>query len=270
MVIETAEPGQPEAVAVEADDLGKALRVSREPNLHQLQSFTAGQPSASTDQGSGPTIGRPRDCNNPGASHESSKLRSNSSSSNPDFRAALVSSPVIELSGSRVRLRAPTLDDVDALAAAADADPSSMGRTQETTRDRLLERIERKPTLEHDGFLGLVVEYESRLVGDIQARAPMHGMPPGGCEIGISLFPESRGLGIGREAVALLTGHLLDAGFHRVQATTATTNTAMRRVLEHVGYTFEGILRDYGPTGEGGREDFAMYSFTARDRAPAG
>jgi RimJ/RimL family protein N-acetyltransferase len=177
---------------------------------------------------------------------------------------------VIELSGSRVRLRPPTLDDVDALAAAADADPSTMRRTGEKMRDRLLERIERKPTLEHDGFLGLAVEYERSLVGEISARAPMYGMPPGGCEIGISLFPESRGLGIGREAVALLTSHLLDAGFHRVQATTATTNAAMRRVLEHVGYTFEGILRDYGPTAEGGREDYAMYSFTPRDRASAG
>ncbi len=173
---------------------------------------------------------------------------------------------MIELSGSRVRLRPPTLDDVDALAAAADADPSTMGRTGEKARDRLLERVERKPTLEHDGFLGLVVEHESSLVGDIQARAPLHGMPPGGCEIGVSVFPESRGLGIGREAVALLTNHLLDAGFHRVQATTATANTAMRRVLEHVGYRFEGTLRDYGPTADGGREDYAMYSFTARDR----
>ena len=174
---------------------------------------------------------------------------------------------MIERSGSRVRLRPPTLDDVDALAAAADADPSAIGRTGEKLRDRLLERVERKPTLEHDGFLGLVVEYESSLVGDIQARAPMHGMPPGGCEIGVSLFPESRGLGIGREAVALLTNHLLDAGFQRVQATTATANAAMRRVLEHVGYTFEGTLRDYGPTVDGGREDYAMYSFTARERA---
>jgi RimJ/RimL family protein N-acetyltransferase len=176
---------------------------------------------------------------------------------------------VIELAGSRVRLRPPTLDDVDALAAAVDADPSTVERTSEEARDRLRERVERKPTLEHDGFLGLVVEHESSLVGDIQARAPMHGMPPGGCEIGVSLFPESRGLGIGREAVALLTSHLLDGGFHRVQATTATANSAMRHVLEHVGYTFEGTLRDYGPTAGGGREDYAMYSFTARDRASA-
>jgi RimJ/RimL family protein N-acetyltransferase len=66
--------------------------------------------------------------------------------------------------------------------------------------------------------------------------------------------------------VALFTDYLLETGFHRVQATTAADNTAMRRVLEHAGYTFEGILRDYGPTDGGSREDYAMYSFTARDR----
>ncbi len=174
---------------------------------------------------------------------------------------------MIEVAGSRVRLRPPTLDDVDAISAAADADPSTMGETGETAREKLLKRIERKPTLEHDGFLGLVIEHERTPIGEIQARAPKHGMPPGGCEIGITLFPESRGLGLGREAVALFTNHLLDAGYYRVQATTATGNAAMRRVLERVGYAFEGIVRDYAPTADGGREDYAMYSFTARDRA---
>ena len=174
---------------------------------------------------------------------------------------------MIDLAGSRVRLRPPTLADVDALSATADADQSRMRETGETERERLLKRIERNPTLEDGGFLGLVVEHESKPVGEIQARAPKHGMPPGGCEIGISLLPESRGLGLGREAVALFTDHLLDAGFHRVQATTATDNAAMRRVLEHVGYAFEGTLRNYAPSDDGGREDYAMYSFTARDRA---
>jgi RimJ/RimL family protein N-acetyltransferase len=154
---------------------------------------------------------------------------------------------VIELAGSRVRLRPPTLADVDALSAAADADFSTMREAGETARERLLKRIERKPTLKHDGFLGLVVEHERSPIGEIQARAPKYGMPPGGCEIGVSLFPESRGLGLGREAVALFTNHLLDAGFHRVQATTATANAAMRRVLEHVGLRIRGDTAQLRP-----------------------
>ena len=174
---------------------------------------------------------------------------------------------MIDLSRSGVRLRPPTFDDVDALVAAADDDPANLGLGGgDAARRRLRGQVERPPTLEDDGLLGLVVEHEGRLVGDIQARAPKHGMPPGGCEIGITLFAEARGLGIGREAVALFTDYLLETGFHRVQATTAADNTAMRRVLEHAGYTFEGILRDYGPTDGGSREDYAMYSFTARGR----
>jgi hypothetical protein len=101
-----------------------------------------------------------------------------------------------------VRLRPPTLADVDAISAAADADPSTMRETGETERERLLKRIERKPTLEDDGFLGLVIEHDGRTVGEIQARAPRHGMPPGGCESS-PCSPESPRPGLGREPVAL-------------------------------------------------------------------
>jgi RimJ/RimL family protein N-acetyltransferase len=174
---------------------------------------------------------------------------------------------VIDLSGEHVRLRRPTLEDVDALAAAATADPTQMGASDDTASERLRRRVALQPTLEDDGFLSLVIEHDGILVGDIQARAPKHGMPPGGCEIGIALFPEARGKGIGREAVTLFTDYLLETGLHRVQATTAADNAAMRRVLEHTGYAFEGVLRDYAPTADGGREDYAMYALTARDRS---
>jgi RimJ/RimL family protein N-acetyltransferase len=177
---------------------------------------------------------------------------------------------VIGSASSIVQLRPPALEDVDALSAATDADSSPFAKEGETARARLLKRIERKPTLEDDGFLGLVIEHQGAPVGEIQARAPRYGMPPGGCEIGVSLLPEARGVGLGREAVRLLTDHLLDLGFHRVQATTSLANAAMRRVLEQLAYSFEGTLRDYAPDGEGRREDYAMYSFTARDRETAG
>jgi RimJ/RimL family protein N-acetyltransferase len=110
--------------------------------------------------------------------------------------------------------------------------------------------------------MSLVVERDGRPVGDIQARAPKNGMPPGVCEIGISLLRDARGRGIGREAVALFTDHLLGAGWPRVQASTATENLAMRRVLDHLGFAFEGVLRSYAPAADGGREDYAMYART--------
>jgi RimJ/RimL family protein N-acetyltransferase len=154
---------------------------------------------------------------------------------------------VVELAGKRVLLRAATPADVEAIV------------EDELHRERLLRQIERDPTLKDGGFLGLVVVADGALVGDIQARAPYHGFPPGTCEIGITLFPEARGRGLGLEAVMLFTRHLLREEMARVQASTAVDNVAMRTVLERAGYEFEGVLRSYAP-GDHGREDYAMYA----------
>ena len=167
-----------------------------------------------------------------------------------------------EVAGARVRLRPITLDDVDALVAAQEAEPASFGPSGDEGRERLRRQVERRPTLEADGFLSLGVESEGRLVGDVQARAPRHAFPPGVCEIGITLFAEARGQGLGREVVALFTEYLFGEGWRRVQSTTAVENLAMRRVLDHAGYAFEGVLRGYGPSEDGGREDYAMYAAT--------
>ena len=169
---------------------------------------------------------------------------------------------MVDVVGTRVRLRSLTLEDVEPLAAGMEADPRSFGPGGEEARARLRKQVERNPTLEDGDFLDLAIEADGRLVGDVQARMPPRAWPGGVCEIGISLFAEARGQGYGREAVTLFTDYLFDEGLERVQASTAADNAAMRRVLELVGYGFEGILRSYGPTPDGGREDYAMYAAT--------
>ena len=47
-----------------------------------------------------------------------------------------------------------------------------------------------------------------------------------------------------------------------MQASTAVSNAPMRRVLEALGWELEGILRAYGPSEGGGREDYALYAIT--------
>ena len=168
---------------------------------------------------------------------------------------------MVELAGEAVLLRPPEERDVDALVAGAGGD-GSFGPGGDEARARVLGHIERRPTLEDGGFLGLVVEAGGEPVGDIQARAPKHGFPPGVCEIGITLFPAARGKGYGLEAVRLFTEHLLDAGWPRVQASTAIGNAAMRRVLERCGYVEEGILHSFAPADDGGRDDYVMYAAT--------
>ena len=172
---------------------------------------------------------------------------------------------MIDVVGTRVRLRSLTLDDLEPLAAAREADETSFGPGGEQARARLRKEIQRSATLEDGEYLDLALEADGRLIGDVQARMPPRAWPAGVCEIGILLFEDARGRGYGREAVTLFTDYLFREGLERVQASTAAGNIAMRRVLEVVGYGFEGILRSYGPTPEGGREDYAMYAASRAD-----
>jgi RimJ/RimL family protein N-acetyltransferase len=167
---------------------------------------------------------------------------------------------------ARVRLRPAVVADIDALVASRDGS-GEIGPSADELRDRLPKQIAQSPTLARDGFFSLVVESEGRLIGDIQARAPKKAYPPGVCEIGISLFPDARGQGFGREAVTLFTELLFESGMERVQASTALDNVAMRRVLEHVGYEFEGVLRFFMPDDAGAREDYALYAVVKPDWA---
>ncbi|MDQ5820332.1 MAG: GNAT family N-acetyltransferase [Actinomycetota bacterium] len=173
---------------------------------------------------------------------------------------------MVEVNGTRVRLRSVTLEDVEPLAAAVDSDPTNLGPGGEAARERLRKQVERNPTLDDGGFVDLAIEADGRLVGNIQARMPRQAFPGGVCEIGISLFPDARGHGYGRDAVTLFTEYLFGEGVDRVQASTSADNAAMRRVLELVGYHFEGVLRSYGPAPDGGREDYAMYAAIRGDR----
>ena len=145
------------------------------------------------------------------------------------------------------------------------ASPWRVGASKDraTARRTLRRRIARSGVFA-DGRLELAVDLDGQVVGDIEARHPPGSMPPGVYEIGIELYAvETRGHGVGSEAVELLTTHLFDehaAG--RVQATTAVTNGPMRRVLERLGYVEEGVLRAFMPATDGLREDYVMYAVT--------
>ena len=118
-----------------------------------------------------------------------------------------------------------------------------------------------------DGFLQLAVEADGRLVGDVQARRPKHGLPEGAFELGIDLYdPADRGKGYGRAAVEQLTELLFrDHAAGRVQASTSVDNAAMCRVLERLGYRREGVMRAFWPLPDGSRQDFALYAVTRGD-----
>jgi RimJ/RimL family protein N-acetyltransferase len=164
-----------------------------------------------------------------------------------------------------VRLRPFRPDELDQLMAQRD-DTVPAGREDEAKR-RMRDRIAQRGKLV-DGRLDLGVEAEGRLVGHVEARQPKGAMPSGVFEIGIAIFEDVRGRGYGRAAVAALTEHLIaEHEAYRVQASTDLVNTAMRTVLEQLGWTFEGVLRGFMPTRDGGRVDYAMYGITRPDWA---
>jgi RimJ/RimL family protein N-acetyltransferase len=164
------------------------------------------------------------------------------------------------LRGERVLLRPFREEELDKLVQQAEESPPYIGG--KPSRERLVSRIE-SSGLFVDGRLDLAVEFEETLAGSIQARAAAQRLPPGVCELGIQIADRLRGRGIGTEAVAVLTEHLLENGYPRVQASTDVANIAMRRALERAGFAQEGVLRAFMPEDDG-RVDYALYARTAR------
>lgn len=87
----------------------------------------------------------------------------------------------------------------------------------------------------------------------------------GNFEIGIQLFPEHRGRGIGTQAQRLLVDYLLETTTaHRLQAGTEIDNIAEQRALERVGLRREGVSR--GLYFRAGRwRDGVMYGLLRSD-----
>jgi RimJ/RimL family protein N-acetyltransferase len=174
---------------------------------------------------------------------------------------------VTRLAGARVTLR-PYRDDEATFLVTTWADATWFAPKGTSPRDlaeRVRERIRRSGAFT-DGMVILAVEAEGRLVGEVSARQPLHGLPPGVFELGIELFErDDRGRGLGGDAIVAITRHLVDdEGAHRVQLSTDVENVAMRRVAERLGFSFEGVLRSFMPEPDG-PHDYAMYAITKTD-----
>jgi RimJ/RimL family protein N-acetyltransferase len=164
-----------------------------------------------------------------------------------------------------VSLRPLHEPDLGALWAARVDSDSPWSDTSDAARAKLRDRIEASGRLAH-GELLLGIVSEGRLAGEIQARQPEMGLPPGVFEIGIEVHdPADRGNGIGRRALALFLDHLfVEERAHRVQLTTDVENPAMRRVAERLGFRLEGTLRGFMPSSDGPR-DYLLYAMTKGD-----
>jgi RimJ/RimL family protein N-acetyltransferase len=155
--------------------------------------------------------------------------------------------------------------DLDALWAARVRSDAPWSDTSDAARGKLRDRIAVSGRLAN-GELLLGIVCDGRLAGEVQARQPEMGLPPGVFEIGIEVHdPVARGGGIGRRALGLFLEHLfVEERAHRVQLTTDVDNDAMRRVAERLGFRLEGTLRGFMPSSDGPR-DYLMYGITEGD-----
>jgi [ribosomal protein S5]-alanine N-acetyltransferase len=170
----------------------------------------------------------------------------------------------------KVRLRPVEERDLDALGL-IDTDPSvSEPFEWRGFRDRRA----RRRRWEEDGYLGsedslLVVALpDGTLAGIVVWKSIAVSGPPGCLQIGILLFPEHRGKGLGTAAQRLLADHLFSTTLaNRLEATTEIDNVAEQRALEHAGFVREGVLRGRG-FGRGKWRDGVMYARLRDDPAP--
>jgi RimJ/RimL family protein N-acetyltransferase len=88
-------------------------------------------------------------------------------------------------------------------------------------------------------------------------------------QVGVLLFPEHRGKGVGTSAQRLLADYSFSVTVaNRLETTTEVDNVAEQRALENAGFVREGVLRGRGFV-RGQWRDAVMYSRLRDDPAPA-
>lgn len=136
--------------------------------------------------------------------------------------------------------------------------------TRESGRDHLAKRIERGGIDTPSCALGLVVEHEGRVIGDVVLWATDETRAKG--EMGWAFHPDVAGRGFATEAAAaVLEIGFARYGMHRVVAQLDARNTASAALCERLGMTLEARHRqDYWSKGEWANS--LVYAALASDR----
>lgn len=146
------------------------------------------------------------------------------------------------LRGDRVTLRTVERDDAEFLQRGHNEpevrDPLGMYGPQ--NEDQVEEYIENK--VESDRHINLLVTLDEEPIGVVTAMNTHHTRP----ELAYWLLPEVQGESYGKEAVGLLVDHLFETHeIHGLHAQAFHTNDASCALLESLGFTEEGRLREH-------------------------
>ena len=178
-------------------------------------------------------------------------------------------SPIPELAGARVRLRALAARDADALFALhSDARvmkfwsfPAWTERSQAVAH---IERMARERTQMEFYPWVATLPGDDTLVGTCSLfgvhRDHLRGV------IGYALSPSLWGRGLASDMLALALDHAFDGiGLNRIEADIDPHNVASCRLVERAGFKREGTLRERWRVG-GGVQDTALYGLLRSDR----
>jgi RimJ/RimL family protein N-acetyltransferase len=113
-------------------------------------------------------------------------------------------------------------------------------------------------------WVQMAMSLEGRLVGDVAVRLDDDGSV---ATIGYSMTPAEQGRGLAREAVGAVVGRLFDGlAIHRAQADLDPANVPSARLLEGLGFEYEGTSRSAERAGDTWA-DVAHYGLTVDGRA---
>ena len=180
----------------------------------------------------------------------------------------------VDLETERLRLSAPTADDVDAIFAACQ-DPL-IQRYTTVPQPYPREAAESFVRLTGEWWdAGTEANWAIRHDGEFAGMIGVFGLDPAGGgtgEIGYWMAPGHRGRGILTEAATVVVDHALAGeglALDRLQWRAVVGNTASGRTARALGFRYEGILRAALVNGGGVRDDgWIAALLPADDRTP--
>jgi [ribosomal protein S5]-alanine N-acetyltransferase len=99
--------------------------------------------------------------------------------------------------------------------------------------------------LDDQSGMPFVVEVQGQVQGQLNVANVMYGSVSSAV-LGYWVSPEVAGRGVTPTAVALVTDYLMDeVGLHRVEINVRPENTASLRVIQKLGFRYEGLKQRY-------------------------
>ena len=117
---------------------------------------------------------------------------------------------------------------------------------------------------ERQTVVPFVIEVDQEVVGQINVANVLYGAVSSAV-IGYWVIPEVAGRGVTPTAVALTTDYLMkDLGLHRVEINIVPENAKSLRVVEKLGFRFEGLKQKYIHIN-GAWRDHYVFALTSED-----